>query len=91
MKTVYQYENNVVLVENSVVFINLVHIVHTLGRGLSNLQKFDNLATCVNLLPTFATLIPNAGPHFLQKGPEEGVIYLQISEMYIFYYIELYE
>ena len=59
----------------------LLHSVHTLGPGLSNLQKVDNLATRVNLLTTFATLIPNAGPRLLQKGPGEGVIYLQISEM----------
>ena len=52
-----------------------------LGPGLSNLQKINNLATCVNLLNMFATLIPNAGPHVLQKGPGEGVIYLQISGM----------
>ena len=29
----------------------------------------------------FATLIPNAGTHFLKKGPREGVIYLQVSYM----------
>ena len=43
--------------------------------------KIDNLVTRVNLLTTFATLIPNTGPHVLQKGPGEGVIYLQISQM----------
>ena len=30
------------------------------------------------------SLIPNAELHVLQKGPGEGVIYLQISEMCIF-------
>ena len=63
----------------------LVHRLHTLGPGLPNLQKVDNLATCVNILTTFATLIPNAGPRVEQKGPGEGVIYLQISEMYLLY------
>ena len=33
---------------------------------------------------TFATLIPNAVPCVLQKGPGERGIYLQISEMLIF-------
>ena len=51
------------------------------GLGLANLQKVDNLATCVNLLTTFATSITNAGPRVLQKGLGEGVIYLQISQM----------
>ena len=46
--------------------------VHTLGPGRSNLQKVDNMATRVNLLTMFATLIPNAGPGVLQKGPGEG-------------------
>ena len=52
-----------------------------LGPGLENLPKVDNLVTRVNLLTTFATLIPNAGPRVLQKGPGEGVVYLQISKM----------
>ena len=52
-----------------------------LGPGLSNLQKVDNLETSVNLLTMFETLIPNAGPRVLYKGPGEGVTYLQISEM----------
>ena len=47
---------------------------------LPNLQKIDNLETRFNILNTFATLFPNAGPSVLQKGPGEGVIYLQISE-----------
>ena len=49
--------------------------------GLSKLQKVDNLATHVDLLTKFPTLIPNAGPRVVQKEPGEGVIYLQISEM----------
>ena len=48
------------------------------------MQKVDNLVTRVNLLTMFATLISNSGPCILQKGPGEGVIYLQISEMCIF-------
>ena len=51
-----------------------VWYIYALGPGLSNLEKVDNLATRVNLLPTFATLIPNAGPRVLRKGPGEGVI-----------------
>ena len=47
--------------------------------------KVDNPATRVNLLPLFATLIPNAWPHVLHKGPGKGVIYLQISEMLAYY------
>ena len=43
-----------------------------LGPGLTNLQKVDDLAIHVNLLTTFATLIPNAGPRVLQKGPWKG-------------------
>ena len=54
-----------------------------LGPGLSNLIKVDNLVTRVNLLTTFATLIQNDVPRVLQKGPGEGVIYLQLSEMSI--------
>ena len=57
------------------------HMVLTLGPGLSNLQKVDNLATRVNLLPMLTTVVPNAGPRVLQKGIGEGVIYMQISEM----------
>ena len=53
-----------------------------LGPGLPNLKKVNNLATGVNLLTMFVTLIPNEGPRVLQKGPREGVICLQISEMY---------
>ena len=53
-----------------------------LGPGLTNLQKFDDMETCANLLTTFATLIPNADPRVLRKGPGEGVIYLQNSSMY---------
>ena len=49
--------------------------------GLSKLQKVDNLATHVDLLTKFPTLIPNKGPHVVQKEPWEGVIYLQISDM----------
>ena len=52
-----------------------------LGPGLSNLQKVDNMETRVNLLTMFTTLTPNSGPHVLHKGPGEGVIYLQISEI----------
>ena len=52
-----------------------------LGPGISNFKKIDNLATRVNLLSTFATLIPNAGPRVLQNGPWEGVIYLKFSEV----------
>ena len=43
-------------------FETLVHTVNTLGPGISNPQKVDNLATGVNLLTTFAILIPDAGP-----------------------------
>ena len=46
----------------------LVQRLHTLVPRLSNLQKVDNLETGVNLQTTFATLIPNAGPHVLQNG-----------------------
>ena len=53
-----------------------------LGLGISYLQKYNNLATRVNLLTTFVTLTANAGPRILNKGPGEGVIYLQISETF---------
>ena len=39
------------------------------------------MATHVDLLTKSPTLIPNAGPRVVQKGPWGGVIYLQISEM----------
>ena len=45
-------------------------MLNTLGPGLPNLQKVDNLATRVNLLTMFAALITNTGPRVLQKGPE---------------------
>ena len=59
----------------------LVQSVHTLGPGISNLNKVDSLVIRGNLLTKFVTLITNAGPRVVQKGPGEGVIYLQISEM----------
>ena len=60
---------------------NIVSRLNTLGPGLPNLQKGDNLATRVNLLTMFATLFPNSGTHILYKGPGEGVDYLKISGM----------
>ena len=36
-------------------------MVHTLGLGLPNLQKVNDLATHVSLLTTFVTLIPHTG------------------------------
>ena len=60
----------------------LVQSVHTLGPGISNLQKVDSLVIRGNLLTKFVTLITNAGPRVLSKGPEERVIYLKILEMY---------
>ena len=53
-----------------------------LGPELSNLEKVDYLAARVNLIPTFVTLIQNAGPCVLRIGPGEGAIYLQTSYIY---------
>ena len=61
----------------------LEHRAHTVGPGISNLKKVDNLSTHGKLLTTFATFFPNAGARFLNKGTGEVVIYLQISDIYI--------
>ena len=48
------------------------------------MQKVDNLATRVNILTMFASMITDVGTHVLQKASGEGMIYLQISEMFLF-------
>ena len=49
--------------------LTLVHRLHTLGPGLPNLHKVDNMATGINLLTMLATLTPDAGLHVLHEGP----------------------
>ena len=43
----------------------LLHMLHMLDPVLANLQKVDNLATHINLITTFTTIIPNTGPRVL--------------------------